>query len=100
MVEWESSPDVVCVAHGVPQGGLGSCGAGASAELLLQALKGVLAKKTSGTCCSEQFRPANVPAHRGCLAVGWAGVRAWSSSFFLNNCFRCLLTDVSLLSSL
>lgn len=47
MVGWESSSDVVCAVHGVPQGGLAaSCGAGASGEpLLLQAVKGVLANQ-------------------------------------------------------
>lgn len=43
---WESSTGAMCVVHGVPQGGLASCGAGASAEpLLLQAVKGVLANQ-------------------------------------------------------
>lgn len=85
---WERSVDVMRGVHGVLRGGLALRGAGPSAGPLLPlCCEGDLGKEPSGTSSSDQFRPTHVHACRVWLAVGWAGVRSWSSLFFLKNCF-------------
>ena len=85
---WESSTGVMRGVHGVPWGGLAPHGAGTSAGPLLPPCRERgLGKPPPGTSSSDQLRPPNVHARRIWLAVGWAGVRAWSSLFFLKSCF-------------